>query len=221
MARLARVVVPGMPHHITQRGNRRQTTFFCDEDYSAYLELMGQWCKEHGVEIWAYALMQNHVHMIAVPKSEDGLRRAIGEAHRRYTRRVNFREGWRGHLWQGRFTSNVMDENYLLAAVRYVERNPVVAGFESSPGDYPWSSAGHYLGRRIDALIQQSPLGDLVEDWSAFLASDVDAENRTAITRAERSGRPLGAENFIVGLEKMLGRRLQKQKPGPKPKVIK
>jgi len=85
MARLARVVIPGMPHHITQRGNRRQPTFFCDEDYTAYLELMGQWCKERGVEVWAYCLMPNHAHLIAVPKAEDGLRRAIGEAHRRYT----------------------------------------------------------------------------------------------------------------------------------------
>jgi putative transposase len=114
-----------MPHHITQRGNRRQTTFFCEEDYAAYLELMSQWCAQEGVQVWAYCLMPNHVHLIAVPETEDGLRRAIGEAHRRYTRRVNFRQRWRGHLWQGRFASFVMDESYLLAAARYVELNPV------------------------------------------------------------------------------------------------
>ena len=90
MARLARVVVPGLPHHITQRGNRRQPTFFCDDDYQYYVELMGQWCTAHQVEIWAYCLMPNHVHLIAVPQSTDGLRRAIGEVHRRYTRMVNF-----------------------------------------------------------------------------------------------------------------------------------
>ena len=128
MARLARVVVPGLPHHITQRGNRRQQTFFCDEDYRSYLELMGQWCGAHQVEIWAYCLMPDHVHLIAVPQSADGLRRAVGEAHRRYTRMVNFREGWRGHLWQGRFASFVLDERYLLTAARYVELNPVRAG---------------------------------------------------------------------------------------------
>ena len=98
MARLARVVVPGYPHHVTQRGNRRQQTFFCEEDYTAYLELMAEWCKVRGVQIWAYCLMPNHVHLIAVPQSEDGLSRAIGEAHRRYTRRINFREKWRGYL---------------------------------------------------------------------------------------------------------------------------
>jgi putative transposase len=114
MARLARVVVPGLPHHITQRGNRRQQTFFCDEDYEYYLETMGQSCSAHQVEIWAYCLMPNHLRLIAVPQSADGLRRAIGEAHRRYTRMVNFREGWRGHLWQWRSSSFVLDEPYLL-----------------------------------------------------------------------------------------------------------
>ena len=99
MARIARIVVPGYPHHITQRGNRRQQTFFNDEDYQAYIELMSHWCREHAVVIWGYCLMPNHVHLIAVPADEDGLRHAIGEAHRRYTRRVNFRQGWRGHLW--------------------------------------------------------------------------------------------------------------------------
>lgn len=80
-----------MPHHVTQRGNRRQETFFCDDDYRAYLDLMAEWCGERQVAVWAYCLMPNHVHLIVVPKSEDGLRRAIGEAHRRYTRRINFR----------------------------------------------------------------------------------------------------------------------------------
>ena len=147
MPRLARVVVPGLPHHVTQRGNRRQQTFFCDEDYRSYLELMGQWCSAHQVEIWAYCLMPNHVHLIAVPQSADGLRRAVGEAHRRYTRSVNFREGWRGHLWQGRFASFVLDERYLLTAARYVELNPVRAGLISAPSRYPWSSAAAHAAR--------------------------------------------------------------------------
>ena len=103
MARLARVVVPGMPHHVTQRGNRRQPTFFREEDYAAYIELMAQQCRDEGVAIWACCLMPNHVHLIAVPQTGQELQRAIGEAHRRYTRRINFRENWRSYLWQGRF----------------------------------------------------------------------------------------------------------------------
>ncbi len=108
MARLARVVVPGVAHHVTQRGNRRQVTFFNDDDYVEYLSLLGEWCGRCAVEVWAYCLMPNHVHLIVVPDSEDGLRRALGETHRRYTRRINFREGWRGYLWQGRFGSFAM-----------------------------------------------------------------------------------------------------------------
>ena len=140
MARIARVVAPGFPHHITQRGNRRQETFFSDEDYQAYINLMSEWCSLCNVEVWAYCLMPNHIHLIVVPESADGLRLAIGEAHRRYTRRINFREGWRGHLWQGRFTSYVMDEKYLLACVRYIEMNPVRAGLVAKPEEWPWSS---------------------------------------------------------------------------------
>lgn len=133
MARIARVVAEHYPHHITQRGNRRQDTFFCDGDYRDYIKLMAEWCGKGSVKIWVYCLMPNHVHLIAVPESVEGLRRAIGEAHRRYTCQINFREKWKGHLWQGRFSSFLMDEKYLLAATRYVELNPVKAGLASTP----------------------------------------------------------------------------------------
>lgn len=151
---MARVVVPGFPHHVTQRGNRRQRTFFRKDDFVAYRELMAQWCQQCGVAVWAYCLMPNHVHLIVVPESEDGLRRAIGEAHRRYTRRINFREKWRGHLWQGRFASFVMDETYLLACALYVERNPVRAGLCKRAVDYPWSSAAAHVSGKDDCLVQ-------------------------------------------------------------------
>ena len=132
MPRIARIVVPHLPHHVTQRGNRRMKTFFCDEDYLEYLRLLAHWCSRHGNRIWAYCLMPNHVHLIVVPRTADGLRRGIGEAHRRYSRRINFRQGWRGHLWQARFASFVMDEPHLIAAARYVERNPVRARLRKS-----------------------------------------------------------------------------------------
>src|ERR1017187_10321849 len=158
MARLARVVVPGMPHHVTQRGNRRQQTFFSEDDYRAYVELMAEWCAKFNVAIWAYCLMPNHVHLIAVPDSENGFRQAIGEAHRRYSRRINFRQGWRGHLWQGRFASFVMDEPYLLAAARYVELNPVRAKLVDRARQWRWSSARAHLAGRDDRLVTVAPL---------------------------------------------------------------
>ncbi len=218
MARLARVVAPGIPHHVTQRGNRRQQTFFRPADYRLYRELMAECCGRCGVEVWAYCLMPNHVHLIAVPKTADALQRAFGEAHRRYSRAINAREGWGGHFWQGRFASFPMDETYLLAAARYVELNPVRARLRRRPESHPWSSARAHLAGRDDGLVTVAPLLELVPEWPAFLAAGLDAEQATALRGHERTGRPLGGEGFVARLEKKLRRRLAKRRPGPKPK---
>jgi putative transposase len=217
MTRIARIIAAGTPHHITQRGNRRMTTFFRDEDYREYLSLMSGWCQQCGVEIWAYCLMPNHVHLIAVPESEDALRRGIGEAHRRYSRMINFRENWRGHLWQGRFASFPMDENYLLAAALYVEMNPVRANLVQDPASWLWSSAQAHLTGKDDGLVKVGPLLEMVGDWKLFL-DGADEERLNAIRRHERTGRPLGTADFVERLELHLGRTLKHRKPGPKGK---
>lgn len=214
MAGIARVVAEHYPHHITQRGNRRQDTFFCDDDYRYYIRLMAEWCDKCGVTIWAYCLMHNHVHLVAVPESEGGLRRAIGEAHRRYTRHINFREQWRGHLWQGRFASFLMDEKYLLTATRYIELNPVRAGLVSIPEEYPWSSAKAHMKGRNDDLVKVQPLLRMVDDWRQFLSGDVSDEEYELLQRHERTGRPLGSTSFIERLENKLSRILTPQKGG-------
>ena len=193
------------------------TTFFRDEDYQEYISLMAQWCKKCSVEIWAYCLMPNHVHLIAVPESEDALRRGIGEAHRRYSRMINFRENWRGHLWQGRFASFPMDENYLLAAALYVEMNPVRANLVPDAASWPWSSAQAHLAKKDDGLVTVAPLLEMVGDWKIFLAG-AEEERLNDIRRHERTGRPLGADLFVERLESDLGRTLKREKPGPKGK---
>lgn len=218
MARIARVVAAGIPHHITQRGNRRQQTFFCEDDYREYILLMAEWSHKYAIQVWAYCLMTNHVHLIVVPESEESLRRGIGEAHRRYTRRINFREGWRGHLWQGRFSSFPLDENYLLAVARYIERNPVRAGIAEKPWEYPWSSASAHLAAKDDLLVKVLPLLGMVGDWKEFLSGEDEEREIKEIRRHERTGRPLGKDGFISALEKSLGRMLQYQKTGPKGK---
>ncbi len=218
MARLARVVVPGVPHHLTQRGNRRQATFFNDEDYAAYLALMTEWCGRCGVGVWAYCLMPNHVHLIVVPESEDGLRRGIGEAHRRYSRRINFREGWRGHLWQGRFASFPMDERYLMMVARYVELNPVRAKLCRLPWRWRWSSAAAHVSGKSDGLVDVGPLLARVEDWREYLAAGLNVEEAALLRQHERTGRPLGGEMFLKRLERKLGRVLHKKSPGRRPK---
>jgi putative transposase len=216
VGQMARVVAPGMPHHVIQRGNRRQPTFFRHEDYGVYVDLMAQWCRKLHVEIWAYCLMQNHVHLVAVPDSEDGLAKAVGEAHRRYTRHVNFREGWRGHLWQGRFKSYPMDESYLLSAVRYIELNPVRAKLVREPAAYPWSSAAAHVEGREDRLVVASPLPQMVGDWREFLSIGIGADDAEILRLHERTGRPLGSPDFITRLESELARVLHRRKPGPK-----
>ncbi len=215
MARIARAVAPGYPHHITQRGNRRQQTFFCEDDYLAYIELMAQWCNECHVEIWAWCLMPNHVHLVAVPQNEDSLARAIGEAHRRYTRMINFREKWRGHLWQERFASFPMDEQYLLATARYIEMNPVAAKLVQNPEDYRWSSASAHLTGMDDKLVTVRPLLELVPNWRSFLML-TPPDEVDVIHCHERTGRPLGRKGFTEKLEIALNRILRPQKPGPK-----
>jgi len=219
MARLARVVAAGLPHHVTQRGNRRQPVFFGDADYAAYRRLLAEGCRAAGVAVWAYCLMPNHVHLILVPARADGLRAALAEAHRRYTRLINFREGWRGYLWQGRFASFPMDERHLLAGARYVELNPVRAGLARAAGDWPWSSAQAHLSGRDDGLVQVKPLLELVPDWRDFLGGGLDDDEREAIRAGERTGRPLGSARFVARLEKRLHRPLARRKPGPKPKT--
>ncbi len=219
MARLARVVVPNVPHHVTQRGNRRQRTFFCDEDYQSYQELMATWCRRHGVDVWAYCLMPNHVHLVAVPESESALRAAIGEAHRRYTRTVNEREGWKGHLWQGRFASYPMDPGHLAHCARYVELNPVRAGLASTPAEWPHSSARAHLTGRDDGLVNVAPLLERIGDWRAFLGERQRPGLAEDLRTHESTGRPLGDPGFVEGLERIVGRSLRPRRRGPRPRT--
>jgi putative transposase len=203
---------------VTQRGNRRQPTFFQAEDYEAYLALLGEWCGRCGVAVWAYGLMPHHGHLIVVPDSEDGLRRALGEAHRRYTRRINFREGWRGHLWQGRFASFAMDERYLRRAARYVELNPVRAKLCRVPWRWRWSRAAAHVAGRDDAVVRVAPLLERVRDWRAYLLEPLGAQEEQLWRRHERTGRPLGEPAFLDRVESLLGRIVRPAQRGRKPK---
>ncbi len=218
MPRIARLVVPGHPHHIIQRGNRRQDVFFSDEDKLAYIDCLYTYAKEAGVSFWGYCLMNNHVHLIVVPEKEESLALGIGEAHRRYTRMINFREKWKGHLWQGRFISYVLDEKHVYAALRYVERNPVRAKIVNRAEDYRWSSAGVHTQKRKDKLLSDNFLTSEINDWSAYLSEEDKQEDVTILQKHSNTGRPLGGIKFIEKIEELLGRDLKKKKPGPKKK---
>ncbi|MDT9600074.1 transposase [Sphingosinicella rhizophila] len=213
MPRTARLVVPGIPHHVTQRGNRCQQTFFGEEDYRLYCDLLAEWAQKSGTAIWAWCLMPNHVHLLLVPADEDGLRATLGETHRRYTRRINQREGWRGHLWQSRFASFAMDEAWLRAGFRYVELNPVRARLVARPEQWRWSSARAHLGLAADGLTDPAPGLARVDDWPAFLAEGLGDEEHDAIRGRERSGWPLGRAKFLDAVAQKTGREV-----GPKPR---
>jgi putative transposase len=189
MPRLPRRVLPGIPHHVTQRGNRRQSVFFSDADYALYLRLLRRWCAEARNAVWAWCLMPNHVHLVLMPTHEDGLRAALAPAHRRYSWEINQRQGRRGYLWQGRFASFPMDEAHVHACLRYVELNPVRARLAGRPEDWRWSSARAHLGLAEDRLTDLAAGEARVDDWRAFLDAGLGDEEAEAIRAAERSGR--------------------------------
>jgi putative transposase len=190
MPRTARLVLPEIPHHITQRGNRKQRTFFGDSDFRLYSSLLRYWCRKSGTRLWAWCLMPNHVHLILLPAGGDGLRAALAPTHRRYSWEVNRRHGWSGHLWQDRFASFPMDEGHLHACLRYVELNPVRAGLVERPEQWPWSSARAHLG--LDGGPGPAvELRERIEDWRAFLDAGLDDAHLDAIRIAEFTGKLL------------------------------
>lgn len=213
MPRLARTVCAHVPHHITQRGNRREKVFFTDDDRHAYLGWLKEYAGKHEVEILAYCLMPNHIHLVAVPATEDSLQQALKPLHMRYAQRINRARGWKGHVWQGRFFSSALDEAYLWAAVRYVERNPVRAKIVRKAENYLWSSASGHCELRQDALLTKKPFWrkqfEAIGDWSAWLAEGDEPEKLNVLRRNVDKGLPCGAEKFIQKLEKLTGRPLQ------------
>lgn len=223
MARLARVVVPGVAHHVTQRGNRHQDVFLQEGDRQMYLRLLKERAAKHKLRVVGYCLMTNHVHLIVVPEQADSLAKALGRTHNEYARWLHIRQSMSGHLWQNRFYSCPLDPSHLWAALRYVELNPVRANLVRFPWEWPWSSArAHCTGSDVLGML----------DWRLWAASYSPATWREAlmmgvteaaflerIRDATRTGRPLGGPDFIQDLEARVGRRLRPGKRGPRPRA--
>lgn len=218
MPRLPRLVLPGVPYHVTQRGNRRERTFFEDGDHALYRDLLGEAARRAGTSVWSYCLMPNHVHLIVVPADEDGLRRTFADAHRRYTGFINARHRWTGHLWQGRYGAVAMDEAHLAAAARYVALNPVRARLVDRAENWPWSSVRAHLSGEDDGLVEVAPLLERYGDFGAFLGGEEDQQATRALRASEISGRPVGSAAWLGELEARSGRSLAPKKRGPKPK---
>ena len=216
MARLARVVIPGIPHHITQRGTRSQDIFFTEEDRYAYMRLVRECAHNYGVKVICWCLMANHVHFAVVPDAEDSLAKCFGTAHTKYSRMINFRNEWRGFLFQGRFGSSPMDPVYTYHTVRYILRNPVRAGIVRVPWRYAWSSAAYHVGQeKLDPTVTvDREIEKMVGDWSEFLTEPDADEYLCQIRRESGVGRPLGDDKFLLKLENHLKRNLKRGRPG-------
>ncbi len=213
MPRSARIVIPQVPHHVTQRGNNWQDIFVADEDRRAYLETLRDRCAAAGVDVLAYCLMNNHVHLVLVPEDEEGLAAAVGRTHFAHTQLINRLQGRSGHLWQGRFYSCPLDETHLWRAVAYVERNPVRARLVRRAWRWPWSSAAVHVGMATDTM-EVLDLAWWEAEWTAArwraqLVEPADEAWRGRFWRAVRTGRPLAEDRWVAKLEAKLGRRLR------------
>ena len=223
MARYARVVIPKLPHHITQQGNRAGPVFFSIPDREHYLSLFQRYARKSGLEIGAYCLMDNHVHFIAVPQREDALARTIGYVHMRHAQLVNRNNGWTGHLWSNRFHSTPLDWDHFRTAVRYVELNPVRAGMIDRAEEYKWSSAQAHVFGAVDPLLTSGALfglDDEVGDWSQWLNSTDDFEKIDYLRDCTKTGRPCGSEAFLTIVSNKTGRALRRKPRGRKPREV-
>jgi putative transposase len=213
------MVISGLPHHVTQGGNRREAIFFENGDHEIYRDTLAEQLPKSNVEVWAYCLMPNHLHLILNPQQSDLMGRALGEAHRRDTNFINERGRWTGHLFQSRFASIAMDESPLRAAVSYVSLNPVRARLVSRAEEWAWPSVRAHIAGEDDGLVSVRPVLGRWPNFRDLLLQDYD-EAFTSLRKAEGIGRPLGTADFVIELERRLGRPIARRTPGRKATAI-
>ena len=227
MPRLPRVMSPGIPQHLVQRGNNREPCFFAEADYLTYLRWLERAASAYRVSIHAYVLMPNHVHILATPAMEGGISKMMQYLGRQYVQHVNRTYGRTGTLWERRFLASLIDtECCLLSLYRYIETNPVRAGFVPGPEHYRWSSAkAHITPNGATFLVDHDKylrLGDTPQARArayVHLAREpLHNEVLTEIRSAIRHGVPLGSERFSEQIERQIGRRVRLRKPGRKPR---
>lgn len=216
MPRIARIIAAGYPHHITQRGNNRAAVFFDDEDRQMYLKLLSGYTQRYNISIWAYCLMDNHIHLLAVPETDTALSRGIGLTNLTYTQYLNRKLKQSGRIWQNRFFSCVVEnDQYLWSVARYIERNPLKVALAASAELYRWSSAKAHITGANDPLLDATPwLSPEERHAYAEFVRDEDEETDDAIRRATRTGRPYGRDQFIDQLEFQLNQSIRPKKPG-------
>jgi REP-associated tyrosine transposase len=224
MPRINRIVVPGEPHHITQRGNNHQDVFFSDDNRRVYLNLLKEQAGKYSLIIHGYCLMTNHVHIIATPKTEESLAKVIGRTHYLYSLYINHLHKRSGHLWQNRFYSCVLDEAHFIYALCYTERNPVMAKITHTPWEYHWSSAAIHCGMDNETSLLDLSLWKNTASfgsWKKLLSAPEKDTIKDALLLNTRIGRPLASDTFINRLERKLGRTFRHKSVGRPIKNVK
>jgi putative transposase len=219
VARVARIVIPGIPHHITQRGNNRQEVFLSPDNYKLYMSLLAYQSARYGLRIAGYCLMPNHIHIIGIPAERESLAKAIGRTHFHYAQHFNRVHHRDGHVWQNRFFSCALDESHFIAAMAYIERNPSRTGLVGKPWDYEWSSAAGHLSVAPPDILDTEMFDRAMSpaEWKAYLLNEQPASMVHAIRSNTHTGRPAGDDKFLSVLEKRLGvtaRALPVGRPG-------
>jgi len=209
MARLVRSIIVGRPHLVMQEGNYKQQVFDVEADYLHYLGWLMEYANRYAVDMWAYCLMPNHIHMVCVPKTETSLARTLNTLHMRYAQYFNGKRAVHGHLWRGRFMSCALDDRSVREEVRFIENDPVRAGIVMRVEDYPWSSARSHLKDETSWIQGCRPfLEGTTPNWKAYLEEEADVDVLGRTWRSLKTGRPSGDEVFVSGLERQVGRRL-------------
>lgn len=223
MARLARLTLPGYPHHVIQRGNNRQPIFTGAADRDYLLGLVHENARKFEVAVHAYVLMDNHFHLLMTPRTDRGLPKMMQAVGRSYVRYFNDLHARSGTLWEGRYRSTLIEtDRYLLACMAYIDLNPVRAGLVVDAGDYPWSSYRHYCGSRTDRLVAPHPffwsLGNTPfareAAYAELVRAGLPAAQQDALTQSVLSGWALGDAEFVADLQKQTVRRVGKMQAG-------
>jgi len=215
MARIARVVYPGVAHHITQRGIRRLDIFIDDDDKRFFIKLLQKYSEKYQLKIHAYCLMSNHIHLVAVPVKPQSMQNAMHDLCTRYAAYFNRKYNFSGHLFQNRYFSTPLEGEHSENAARYVEQNPVRAGMVTRADIFPWSSARGNCGVTEDKLLDsESPILKDPENWRVALTENLNDVVTKKIQKATKSGKPLGSDKFIKEIETKLKRKIKSQKRG-------
>lgn len=215
MPRIARIVIPEIPYHITTRGNRRQDVFFTPDDQTNFLNWLKQYSLLHELDILAYCLMTNHIHLVAIPRTINSMARTLHVTKGRHTQLVNRMNGWSGVLWQGRYFSSALDDAHLWACIRYVEQNPVRAGIVNHAEEYIWSSASCHCGLRADpVLVSSGRFSGELEDWSKTLGEILDPKMVERIRKRTHTGTPCGSEKFVEKISRLSNREIKVRERG-------